>query len=144
MTTSLVPSEPFNIDAEIISDGTFAYFCSRNRMQAFSVVNQEFERSGITKAELAKRMGKGQDRVCRLLGAPGNWTLDTVSELLLAISGAQLVYSIAYPCRPKTITINGDSEPISIEIPDSKQTSEKYFIKLDDDGNPLVEFLHIN
>jgi hypothetical protein len=65
-------------------------------------VQKEFERSGLSQAELAGRMGKGADRVCRLLGAPGNWTLDTVSDLLFAISGSEAKYELSYPFeKPK-------------------------------------------
>lgn len=66
-------------------------------MHAFSLVHKEFERSGISQADLALRTGKGADRICRLLGAPGNWTADTVSDLLFAISGAEVSYGLSYP-----------------------------------------------
>lgn len=73
-----------------ISTGSLAYISTRNRLKAFSLIHDEFRKSGITQSELARRLGKGPDRVCKLLGAPGNWTLDTISELLFAISGKTL------------------------------------------------------
>lgn len=75
----------------------FAYLQTRNRLHAFNRVQREFEKSGISKADLAKRMGKGADRISHLLGAPGNWTLDTVSDLLFALTGAELTYAVTYP-----------------------------------------------
>lgn len=66
-------------------------------MKVFNLVQREFQRSGISQADLAERMGKGADRVCRLLGSPGNWTLDTVSDLLFAMSGAEINYDVAHP-----------------------------------------------
>lgn len=93
--TTVTPSKP-QID-ERVPDSTIAYFKTRNKLKAFTLVHKEFERSGITKADLAKRLGKGADRISHILAAPGNWTLDTVSELLFAISGAEPTYGLAYP-----------------------------------------------
>jgi hypothetical protein len=93
-TTSAL-SKPSGRDR--IPDGVFEYLQTRNRMRAFTVVQREFERCGITQTDLAERMGKGTDRICRLLGAPGNWTLDTVSDLLFAMSGAIVTYEVDYP-----------------------------------------------
>jgi hypothetical protein len=46
----------------------------------------ELERAGkITRAALARRIGKAPEQVTRWLGAPGNWTLDTVSDLFLGM-----------------------------------------------------------
>ena len=38
----------------------------------------------VTRSELARLMGKRPEQVTRLLGAPGNLTLDTVSDFFLA------------------------------------------------------------
>ncbi|SRR6266446_4012060 len=94
LTTSAL-SKPS--DRDRIPAGVLEYLQTRNRMRLFTAVQQEFERSGITQSDLAARMGKGSDRVCRLLSAPGNWTLDTVSDLLFAMSGAVLSYGIDHP-----------------------------------------------
>lgn len=102
--TTFVLSEPTGRDQ--IPAGVLEYFQTRNRMRVFTLVQNEFERSGVTKAELADRLGKGSDRVSHLLGAPGNWTLDTASDLLFAISGAVIDYHLAYPLRklPRNMT----------------------------------------
>ena len=87
---------------ERVPIGTFGYFQGRNKRHAYDIVMDEFEQSGLSQAELARRLGKGTDQVCRMLAGPGNWTLDTFSDLLFAISGAAPVYSRDYPLnRPK-------------------------------------------
>jgi hypothetical protein len=77
--------------------GTLGYFRARNRGRLYDLVVEEFEKAGISRAELADRLGKRPEVVSRLLGAPGNWTLDTVSDLLFAISGAEPDYGVRYP-----------------------------------------------
>ena len=66
-------------------------------MRIFTLVHKEFEKSGITKAVLAERLGKGAEQISHWLGTPGNWTLDTVSDLLFAIAGAEIDYGVSYP-----------------------------------------------
>lgn len=82
-----------------IPEGTFAYLRVRNRMRLFTLVKEEFARAGITKAILAERLGKGADQVNHWLAVPHNWTLDTLSDLLFAISGAVLSPELARPAR---------------------------------------------
>jgi hypothetical protein len=66
------------------------------------LINEEFQKSGLSQADLAARLGKGTDRVCKLFGAPGNWTLDTVSDLIFAITGGTLKYTVSQPLdKPK-------------------------------------------
>jgi hypothetical protein len=81
----------------LIPVSTLGYFRARNRWRAYDLVLTEFKNSELTKADLARRLGKRPEVVSRLLGAPGNWGLDTVSDLLFAISGAAVVYNTAYP-----------------------------------------------
>ena len=82
---------------ERVPPGTFGYFQARNKFNAYDLVMSEFAASGLSQADLARRMGKGPDLVCRLLGGPGNWTLDTLSDLMFAISGAAPVYGKEHP-----------------------------------------------
>jgi hypothetical protein len=80
-----------------LSVGVLGYFRERQRLRLYELVMREFLRTGITKAELARRMGRKPEQITRWLGAPGNWTLDTISDLLLAISGGELSASVTHP-----------------------------------------------
>lgn len=82
--------ERTSLDAE-------AYMRSRNQSLAHQMILAEFKKSGINQTELAKRTGKGTDIISRLIGRPGNWTLNTLSDLLFAMSGAAPSYSVSYP-----------------------------------------------
>ena len=87
---------------ERVPPGVFGYFQARNKHNAYDLVMDEFAASGLSQADLARRLGKGTDVVCRWLGGPGNWTLDTLSDLLFAISGAAPVFGKEYPLnRPR-------------------------------------------
>lgn len=94
MTTSGPNTITSEIESgEVISAATRAYFQSRLRNRLYTLVISNFrmaEGKGMTRAKLARRMGKRPEIVTRLLSAPGNWTLDTVSDLLLAASGEEL------------------------------------------------------
>jgi hypothetical protein len=90
MTTS--QKTPFLI--EILGDepiplGKLAYFRERFRDRLYELVVEEFLKSGMTRAELARRISRKPEQVTRWLGAPGNWEIDTVSDILLAICKAQ-------------------------------------------------------
>jgi len=98
-TTSMLSKPKGN---EPIPLATFAYLQARNKLRIFNLIRNEFKRSGLSQAQLAARMGKGTDRVSRMLGAPGNWTLDTVSDLLFAICGAVPDYSLKHPLDDAT------------------------------------------
>jgi hypothetical protein len=84
-------------DANKIANATLKYVNARNRQRAYDLVVKEFKSSGLTQAALAKRLGKGTDVICRLLARPGNWGLDTFSELLFGISGAVPKHALYYP-----------------------------------------------
>ena len=45
----------------------------------------------MTKAELARRIGKNPDRVNHMLAFPGNWTIQTIAELLAAVGDEEFV-----------------------------------------------------
>lgn len=97
MSTSQTTALSKPKDSEKIPIETFAYLRARAKRLAYELVLKEFERSGLTKAELARRLSKGPDRVSRMLGGPGNWTLATVADLLFAISGGVPKFDVDYP-----------------------------------------------
>lgn len=90
MTTSQETSFLSEIlEGDKIPAGKLAYFRQRLRNAFYDLVISEFMRqedeSGLTQAELARRIGKRPEVVNRLLGSPGNWTTDTSSDLLLGM-----------------------------------------------------------
>lgn len=90
-------------DDSRVPDTTLVYFRERNRLRIFELVLNEFINSGIAQACLARRAGRRPEVVNRILSAPGNLTLDTVSDFLFAISGAEPTYGVQYPldCPPR-------------------------------------------
>ena len=80
-----------DLTAEQIPADALAYVGARARNRFYDFVLKRFNASGMTKAELARKIGKGPDRVNRLLGAPGNWTIETIAELLAGISGEEIL-----------------------------------------------------
>src|SRR5688572_5709127 len=83
--------------AERVPPTTLAYFRARAQHRLHELILNEFRASGLSQADLARRMGKGTDQLCRWLGAPGNWTVNTISDLLFAMSGGEADYSVAHP-----------------------------------------------
>lgn len=87
-------SEIENLDA-CIPDGKREYLRERFRNELYDFILTKYlsesETRGLTKAKLARRLNCDPGRLNKLLGAPGNWTLGTVSDLLVGISGEVLV-----------------------------------------------------
>jgi hypothetical protein len=66
-----------------------AYFRGRLSNKVHELVLSEFaaqEREGkATRTDLARKVHKKPEQITRWLGSPGNWTLDTLSDLLLGM-----------------------------------------------------------
>lgn len=92
---------------EGIDPSALAYFSARNRRKLYSAIIKEFKKSKLTQAQLARRMGQRTDVICRWLSGPGNYTLDTVSNLVFGISGGELTYTISHPLAepPRNFTV---------------------------------------
>jgi hypothetical protein len=73
------------------------YFRQRQKNKVFQQMTQRFyelaRNEGLTQKELALRARKDPARVNRLMSAPGNFTLDTISDLLLAM-GAEMTHEV--------------------------------------------------
>ena len=84
--------------SEVLNDeeiplGTLSYFRERFRDHLYELVMEEFLKrdmeTGLTRADVARRIGRRPEQITRWFGAPGNWTLETVSDLLLAIAKSE-------------------------------------------------------
>lgn len=89
------PFDPNSTDK--LSIGTLGYIRARNKNAFYNLVVGEFKKSGLTQAQLAKRIGRTADVVCRLLGRPSNMEIDTASDLLFGICGATLKLGVQHP-----------------------------------------------
>lgn len=95
----MTSSQPTQLLSELaqksLSDGNLAYLAARAQNKFHDYVLRKFmaaeQSEGLTKAELARRIGKRPELITRMLGAPGNWTIDTVARLLAGISGEELI-----------------------------------------------------
>ena len=78
----------------IISEGDLEFLAERTRNNLYSFIIGKFveanESRGLTNAKLARRIGYDPARLSRVLGAPGNWTIKTVSDLLAGIAAEEL------------------------------------------------------
>jgi hypothetical protein len=99
-----------------VSAGTLGYIRARNRQRAYDLVIREFKKSGLTQVQLAARLGKSADIVCRLLSRPGNWELNTFSDLMFAISGSVPAFEPRYPLDASTITKQTASSNFTIPV----------------------------
>ena len=63
---------------------------TRKQRDSVFALLEKAKTESLTKAELARRIGRRPEIVTRLLGSPGNWRLETVSDLLLGIGAEEL------------------------------------------------------
>lgn len=104
MTTSQKPSFLTDIlEGKPIPFGQLSYFRTQLRYDLHEIVLREFLRQedtvGLTQAELARRIHRKASQLSKLLGAPGNWTINTVSDLLLGMKTQPVVSVISLEDR---------------------------------------------
>lgn len=99
MTTSLTRS----LISAIPSDGKptpdqIAFFSRRLKNDLHGEVLRRYldekKSRGLTKAELARRMGRDPAQITRWLAAPSNVEIDTISQLLLSMGYVAQVNSV--------------------------------------------------
>jgi|PersoiStandDraft_1058852.scaffolds.fasta_scaffold74106_2 hypothetical protein len=80
-------------DGPSIPESTRIYFQERFRGRLFEFLVDRFvveQGNGLTKAKLARRIGKSPEVINRWLGAPSNLTADSISDLMLGICAEEL------------------------------------------------------
>jgi hypothetical protein len=80
-------------DGPVIPESKRVYFQERFRGRIFDFLLNRFareQRNGLTKAKLARRVGKPPEVINRWLGAPSNLTSDSICDLLLGICGEEM------------------------------------------------------
>ena len=88
MTSSLKRRSLSKPDPDVvINNYDLGFVRGRNKNKAHSLILEIFQDSNLTKAELARMLGKKPEQITRWLAGPGNLTLDTLSELIFAIKG---------------------------------------------------------
>jgi transcriptional regulator with XRE-family HTH domain len=79
----------FSTKNAVKSARDISYYRKRYQNRFFAnlvaFINEEAQREQITKKDMAERLGKDPGQLSRLLNHPSNLTLDTVSDLLLAL-----------------------------------------------------------
>lgn len=70
-----------------IPPALLSYVGRKLKNDFYHLVLAAFQTSNMTQAELATKAGMDKGQLNRQLGAPGNWTIDTVAKLLFAING---------------------------------------------------------
>jgi len=99
------------LTGDVIPAGKLAYFQARLSNRLHEAVLNRFmqleKEKGLTRAELARRIGRKPEQVTRWLGSSGNWTLETVSDLLTAM-GCELsveLMELARHHEPQAVTL---------------------------------------
>lgn len=119
--------------SEPLSDYARAYLNERVRNSFYDYVLRKFheaaDKENLSKAQLARRLNLGPDRISKILGAPGNWTLDTISELLVGICREELVPNSASYLDRAPRNYRADTFFSSLPSMGSQQTAETFSAK---------------
>lgn len=126
MTTSRTKSFLAEIvNGDPIPADKLAYFRARLQDRIYDLVVSEYLQKDavqkVTRIELAKRIGKDPAQITRYLSSPGNWTLETISDLLLGISAAELEIGI----RPLVTADSGSKPRMTISVSSTDNTARE-------------------
>lgn len=94
------------LTGEPIPAGQRAYFQERLKGRIFSFIvgaflKQQRENPEITKAAIARRLERRPEQINRWLAGPSNMTVETISDLILAVCGSEPSIDVA-PLQPAT------------------------------------------
>lgn len=75
-----------------IGEFTTAYMQSEAKLKGNALIRSAFMESGLTVAQLARRLGWDHSRLTRVLNLSTNLTLETMGELYYAITGKAIAF----------------------------------------------------
>jgi hypothetical protein len=132
-----------------------AFLQERLRTRLYDLILGEFmdhqsRNPAFTKAALARRIGSRPEIINRILSSPGNWTIDTISNLLAGISGAELglsadkfsEYHAANDTRPEWLTKPRNERPLSRAINVIQEATE-YLPNIEEPVSAKVESAYL-
>lgn len=92
-------SEPRDNDP--IDRFTLSYMAGLARDRIHQVILAAFIESGLTKSDLARRLGMDKSRVSKILNTSSNITAETLGQVLFAIDGSCPTVARNWPLREK-------------------------------------------
>jgi transcriptional regulator with XRE-family HTH domain len=111
-------------EAQPLTPAHFGYFQGRLRNRLYGELIKLFmqkRNTGLTRADLARRLGKKPEQVTRWLSGPGNLKIDTLSDLLLAMGHELDIRLVPIETRASS---NHTHDLVAIEHPKASSPSK--------------------
>ena len=127
-------SQTFVQELTSTDEGMKAYQQERLLLEAALLVRHMLKEEGVSKADLAKRIGKSKAYVTQLLDGSVNMTLRTLSDVLNALG-----YSLRLSSVPLTLTARapeGVSPTPLVLVYDSQPSQEQVDFEKPDESSP--------